>query len=99
MTTESDELLECRAFNHAWESTSMRRSKTTLVDALHLVCIRCGSEKDQGIGRYGYLDSTTYRLSPIYVVVKDKYDRAEARAELYKRQKKALKVTRHLEVV
>lgn len=90
------EILECKAFNHAWEPCALPKIMTTMADSLHLVCIRCGSEKAQGIGAGGYLNSTTYRLSPVYEQVKDQFDRQGARAELYKRQKKEV---RHLKAV
>lgn len=89
----SDELLECKAFNHAWEPCAPYRP-TDIVDPLFLTCVRCGSGKIQGIGRHGYLDSTVYDLAKEYEELKldhPNLDRQAARLELVTRWKKNYK--------
>lgn len=87
------ELLECKAFNHAWEPAALHPDlNTSLIDALLLVCTRCASAKVQGIGKGGYLNSTTYHWSAHYESLKLDYpdlDKQAARMEILALQNKA----------
>jgi hypothetical protein len=76
------EVVECAAFNHAWESAAMNPAYRALHGrCVFLLCVRCGSEKAIDIDSRGVMSrSPIYYYSDLYREFLDSEDAGYSKA-------------------
>lgn len=69
-----DPFISCRTFGHAWETftpTFYRPGNRTWKYRISLLCIRCGTERHDGIDGYGDVASRYYLYPEGYSYLED----------------------------